>query len=80
MTLMDQYQTRNKRLCGGSIHQGVTPQELECVFHNLFHQSRGQRDISLNARYIIFFENPRDRAQIKYQASSSDVSAQYQVH
>ena len=33
---------------------------------NLFHQGKGQRDISLNAHYIIVFTNPRDRAQIQH--------------
>lgn len=31
---------------------------------NLFHQGKGQRDISLNAHYIVYFKNPRDKAQI----------------
>lgn len=31
---------------------------------NLFHQ--GQREISLNANYIVVFKNPRDRAQIAH--------------
>ena len=35
---------------------------------NLFHQGRGQRDISLNAHYIICFKNPRDKAQIRHLA------------
>lgn len=33
---------------------------------NLFHQGRGQRDISLNAHYIVVFKNPRDKAQIQH--------------
>ena len=33
---------------------------------NLFHQGRGQRDISLNAHYIVVFKNPRDGAQIQH--------------
>ena len=33
---------------------------------NLFHQGRGQRDISLNAHYIVVFKNPRDRSQIQH--------------
>ena len=33
---------------------------------NLFHQGRGQRDISLNAHYIVLFKNPRDRTQIQH--------------
>jgi hypothetical protein len=38
------------------------------VTQNLFHQGRGQRDISLNANYIVVFKNPRDRAQIQHLA------------
>ena len=33
---------------------------------NLFHQGLGQRDISLNAHYIVVFKNPRDRPQISH--------------
>ncbi|KAK4885922.1 hypothetical protein RN001_002193 [Aquatica leii] len=33
---------------------------------NVFHQGKGQRDISLNAHYIVLFKNPRDKAQIKH--------------
>ncbi|KAL6418762.1 hypothetical protein ACFW04_011800 [Cataglyphis niger] len=35
---------------------------------NLFHQGRGQRDISFNANYIIVLKNPRDRVQIRHLA------------
>lgn len=38
------------------------------ITQNLFHQGRGQRDISLNAHYIVCFKNPRDRVQIRYLA------------
>lgn len=38
------------------------------ITQNLFHQGRGQRDISLNANYIVFFKNPRDRGQIQHLA------------
>lgn len=38
------------------------------ITQNLFHQGRGQRDISLNAHYIVCFKNPRDRAQIRHLA------------
>lgn len=36
------------------------------ISQNLFHQGRGQRDISLNAHYIVCFKNPRDKAQIRH--------------
>lgn len=38
------------------------------ITQNLFHQGRGQRDISLNAHYIVCFKNPRDKAQIRHLA------------
>lgn len=38
------------------------------ITQNVFHQSKGQRDISLNAHYMILFKNPRDGAQIAHLA------------
>lgn len=38
------------------------------ITQNIFHQGRGQRDISLNAHYIVLFKNPRDKAQIRHLA------------
>ena len=38
------------------------------ITQNLFHQGKGQRDISLNAHYIVYFKNPRDKAQIHHLA------------
>jgi hypothetical protein len=38
------------------------------ITQNLFHQGRGQRDISLNAHYLVCFKNPRDKAQIRHLA------------
>lgn len=49
----------------GSHHRKVS---VFYITQNLFHQGRGQRDISLNANYIIYFKNPRDRAQISHLA------------
>lgn len=49
----------------GSHHRNLS---VFFITQNLFHQGRGQRDISLNAHYIVCFKNPRDRAQIKYLA------------
>ena len=34
----------------------------------IFHQGKGQRDISLNAQYLVCFKNPRDKAQIRHLA------------
>lgn len=47
----------------GSHHRNIS---VFFITQNIFHQGRGQRDISLNAHYIILFKNPRDRAQIKH--------------
>lgn len=49
----------------GSHHRNIS---VLFVTQNLFHQGKGRRDISLNAHYIIYFKNPRDRAQIKHLA------------
>lgn len=49
----------------GSHHRNLS---VFYITQNLFHQGKGQRDISLNANYIIYFKNPRDKTQIKYLA------------
>lgn len=38
------------------------------ITQNIFHQARGQRDISLNAHYLVLLKNPRDVAQIAHLA------------
>lgn len=49
----------------GSHHRNLS---VFYITQNLFHQGRGQRDISLNSSYIIYFKNPRDKTQIRYLA------------
>lgn len=49
----------------GSHHRNLS---VFYITQNLFHQGRGQRDISLNSSYIIYFKNPRDRTQIRHLA------------
>ncbi|RLU21195.1 hypothetical protein DMN91_005568 [Ooceraea biroi] len=49
----------------GSHHKKLS---VILISQNRFHQGRGQRDISLNANYIVVFKNPRDRAQIRHLA------------
>lgn len=49
----------------GSHHRNLS---VFYISQNLFHQGRGQRDISLNSSYIIYFKNPRDRTQIRHLA------------
>lgn len=50
--------------------KGSHHNNLSCIFitQNLFHQGKGQRDISLNAQYIVLFRNLRDKSQIKHLA------------
>lgn len=47
----------------GSHHRNLS---VFYITQNLFHQGKGQRDISLNASYIIYFKNPRDKTQIRF--------------
>lgn len=47
-------------------HHGNT--SVFFITQNLFHQGKGQRDISLNAHYIVCFKNPRDKGQIRHLA------------
>lgn len=49
----------------GSHHRNLS---IFYITQNLFHQGKGQRDISLNSNYIIYFKNPRDKTQIRFLA------------
>jgi hypothetical protein len=49
----------------GSHHRNLS---VFYISQNLFHQGKGQRDISLNANYLIYFKNPRDKMQINHLA------------
>lgn len=49
----------------GSHHRNLS---VFYITQNLFHQGKGQRDISLNSSYVIYFKNPRDRTQIRHLA------------
>lgn len=49
----------------GSHHRNLS---VFYITQNIFHQGKGQRDISLNSSYIIYFKNPRDRTQIRHLA------------
>lgn len=49
----------------GSHHKNMS---VILISQNLFHQGKGQRDISLNTGYIVAFKNPRDRVQISHLA------------
>jgi tRNA U34 5-methylaminomethyl-2-thiouridine-forming methyltransferase MnmC len=48
-----------------SHHNNVT---VIYLTQNLFNSKKGTRDITLNAHYIVFFKNPRDKNQISYLA------------
>jgi hypothetical protein len=47
----------------GSHHHNLS---VMFITQNLFHQGKGTRDLSLNAHYIVYFKNPRDRSQISH--------------
>ena len=49
----------------GSHHNNIS---VIAVTQNVFHQSRFQRTISLNAHYMVLFKNPRDASQIQHLA------------
>ncbi|KAF4514006.1 UNVERIFIED_CONTAM: hypothetical protein B566_EDAN018582 [Ephemera danica] len=49
----------------GSHHQNLS---IVFITQNVFHQGKGQRDISLNAHYLVAMKNPRDRQQILHLA------------
>ena len=49
----------------GSHHNNLS---VIFITQNIFHQGKGQRDISLNAQYLVIFRNLRDRAQIRHLA------------
>lgn len=49
----------------GSHHRNLS---VFYITQNIFHQGKGQRDISLNSSYIVYFKNPRDRTQIRHLA------------
>ena len=39
------------------------------ITQNLFQQSKSSRTISLNAHYLVLFQSPRDKMQIKVLAN-----------
>jgi hypothetical protein len=49
----------------GSHHRNLS---VIFITQNLFHKGKAQRDISLNAHYMIVFKNPRDAAQVNFLA------------
>ena len=48
------------------------------ITQNLFQQSKAARTISLNAHYLILFQNPRDKMQIK--VLSNQLQAPHMIH
>lgn len=45
----------------GSHHRNLS---IIFIIHNLFHQGKEMRNLSLNSHYILLFKNPRDSMQI----------------
>ena len=44
----------------GSRHRNLS---VIYIVQNLFHQSHGNRSISLNSHYLVLFKNPQDKLQ-----------------
>jgi hypothetical protein len=53
----------------GSHHRNLSVFNL---IQNVHHQGKGHRDISLNSHYMVYFNNPRDRAQVAHFARQVD--------
>lgn len=64
--MMDAYNSQVSNLFTRSSHHRNISVIL--ITQNIFHQSRHSRDISLNAKYIIVFKNPRDKIQFQHLA------------
>ena len=47
----------------GSHHRNTS---VVLTVHNLFHQGKVMRTVSLNTHYFVLFKNPRDAGQIRY--------------
>jgi len=53
----------------GSHHRNLS---IFNLINNIFNQGKGQRDMSLNSHYLVFFKNPRDVSQIAHFARQVD--------
>ena len=49
----------------GSHHRNIS---VIFISQNIFHKGKRMRDISLNAKYLVIFKNPRDKAQFNHLA------------
>ena len=61
MTRAHSDQRMTKLFSVGSHHRNLS---VIFIVHNLFHQGKEMRNLSLNSHYIILFKNPRDKLQI----------------
>ena len=61
----DLFQETNKEIVqlftAGSHHRNIS---IIFITQNFFHKNPHQRSMSLNADYVVFFKNPRDKSQI----------------
>lgn len=64
--MMDAYNNEVSNLFTRSSHH--RNMSVILITQNIFHQSRHSRDISLNAKYIVAFKNPRDKIQFQHLA------------
>ena len=66
LVILDDLMTEAGKSVATMFTRGSHHRNLSVFFltQNLFH--RGQREISLNANYVVVFKNPRDKAQIAH--------------
>jgi len=62
MTSLRDSQVLTKLFTEGSHHRNLS---IIYIVQNLFDRGKSQRNVSLNAQYIVLFKNPRDSAQIQ---------------
>ena len=55
----------------GSRHHNLS---VIYIVQNVFHQGKASRSISLNSHYLVLFNNPRDKLQLSFDLSQTNVS------
>ena len=61
MTMLHSDERLTRLFSVGSHHRNLS---VIFIIHNLFHQGKEMRNLSLNSHYIVLFKNPRDKLQI----------------
>jgi hypothetical protein len=74
LVIIDDLQSETDKNMENYFSRGSHHRNLSLIrsIQNLFHQAKGNRDITLNSHYLILFNNPRDRSQISSFARQVD--------